>query len=182
VITYFNDTYRFSDRGDRGDFFPNASYVETGAKSAYKSLNKKQKTMSLTFTTPLNKRHLMNNNAHIPINLKEKFSKFKELWTPKILTQFDGYYIKAAKMHGEFVWHSHAETDELFVVISGTLKISFRDGEVTISPGECFVVPKGIEHKPAAEEEVCCLLIEKAGTLNTGDQAGERTVSDEEWI
>jgi len=124
----------------------------------------------------------MNKNIHTSINFKDKFSKFKELWTPKVLTQFDGYYIKAAKMQGEFVWHSHADTDELFVVISGKLKILFRDGEVTILPGECFVVPKGAEHKPVAKKEVCCLLIEKAGTLNTGDQAGERTVSNEEWI
>jgi mannose-6-phosphate isomerase-like protein (cupin superfamily) len=116
------------------------------------------------------------------INFKDKFSKFNEVWTPKILMQFDGYYLKAAKMKGEFVWHSHADIDELFVVVSGTLKILFRDGEVVISAGECFTVPKGVEHKPIAEEEVCCLLIEKAGTLNTGDQGGDRTVSDEEWI
>ena len=107
----------------------------------------------------------MNNTTHSSINFNNKFSKFKELWTPKILTQFDDYYIKAAKLQGEFVWHSHPDADELFVVISGTLKILFRNGEVTISPGECFVVPKGVEHKPVAEEEVCCLLIEKAGTL-----------------
>lgn len=116
------------------------------------------------------------------VNFKEKFSKFNETWTPKILGKFDNYYMKVAKMKGEFVWHSHADVDELFIVISGTLKILFRDGEVTISEGECFIVPKGVEHKPVAEEDVCCLLIEKAGTLNTGEQGGERTVSEEEWI
>lgn len=116
------------------------------------------------------------------INLKEKFSKFSETWTPKILGQFDGYYLKAAKMKGEFVWHSHEDVDELFIVLSGSLKILFKDGEVTISEGECFIVPKGVEHKPVAEEEVHCLLIEKAGTLNTGDQGGDRTVCNEEWI
>lgn len=116
------------------------------------------------------------------VNFHEKFSKFNETWTPKILGKFDNYYMKAAKMKGEFVWHSHADVDELFIVISGTLRILFRDGEVRISAGECFIVPKGVEHKPVAEEEVCCLLIEKAGTLNTGEQGGERTVSDEKWI
>ena len=116
------------------------------------------------------------------INFQEKFTKFSETWTPKILGQFDNYYLKVAKMNGAFVWHSHEKADELFVVISGKLKILFRDGEVTISAGECFIVPKGIEHKPVAEEEVHCLLIEQAGTLNTGDQGGDRTVSLEEWI
>lgn len=119
---------------------------------------------------------------YLSINFDEKFEKFSEYWTPKILVKFDGYYIKAAKMKGEFVWHSHADADELFMVVSGNLKILFRDGEVLIKQGECFVVPKGIEHKPIADEEVYCLLIEKAGTLNTGDQGGDRTVSDEEWI
>jgi mannose-6-phosphate isomerase-like protein (cupin superfamily) len=121
-------------------------------------------------------------NIHQPINFKEKFSKFSQTWTPKILGQFDGYYLKVAKMKGEFVWHSHEDVDELFVVFSGTLRILFKDGEVTISEGECFIVPKGVEHKPVADEEVHCLLIEKAGTLNTGDQGGDRTVSNEEWI
>ena len=117
-----------------------------------------------------------------PVNFKEKFSKFSETWTPKILGKFDNYYMKCAKMQGEFVWHSHTDVDELFIVISGSLRILFRDGEVSVSAGECFIVPKGVEHKPVADEEVCCLLIEKAGTLNTGEQGGERTVSEEEWI
>lgn len=124
----------------------------------------------------------MANNVYKSINFQEKFAKFTALWTPKILAQFDNYYVKAAKMNGEFEWHSHADVDELFIVISGTLKILFRDGEVTIAAGECYLVPKGTEHKPVALEEVCCLLIERAGTLNTGDQGGERTVADEEWI
>lgn len=118
----------------------------------------------------------------LPINFHEKFENFSEYWTPKILVKFNDYYIKAAKMKGEFVWHSHADTDELFMVVSGNLRILFRDSEVLIKQGECFVVTKGVEHKPVADEEVSCLLIEKAGTLNTGDQGGARTVSNEEWI
>lgn len=116
------------------------------------------------------------------VNFNDKFSKFKETWTPKILGKFDDYYVKAAKMKGEFVWHSHSDVDELFIVVTGSLKILFVDGEVSVSAGECFIVPKGTEHKPVAEGEVCCLLIEKAGTLNTGDQKMDQTISDEEWI
>ncbi|MBX9977937.1 MAG: cupin domain-containing protein [Alphaproteobacteria bacterium] len=116
------------------------------------------------------------------INFMDKFSKFNETWTPKILGRFDDYYLKAAKMAGEFVWHSHKDADELFIVVSGTLKIMFRDGDVMLSAGDCFIVPRGIEHKPVADGNVCCLLIEKAGTLNTGDQGGDKTVSDEEWL
>lgn len=116
------------------------------------------------------------------INFKEKFSKFNELWTPKILGKFDNYYLKAAKMKGEFIWHSHEDVDELFIVVSGSLKILFRDGEANLREGESIIVPKGVEHKPIALEEVCCLIIEKAGTLNTGDQGGNRTVFEEERI
>ncbi len=116
------------------------------------------------------------------INFKEKFSKFSEIWTPKILAQFDGYYLKIAKMKGEFVWHTHDDCDEMFIVIEGQLKICFRDGEISLKSGECFVVPKGTEHKPAAEEEAHVLLIEKAGTLNTGDQKNHQTVTREKWI
>jgi mannose-6-phosphate isomerase-like protein (cupin superfamily) len=101
---------------------------------------------------------------------------------PKILLKFNDYYIKAAKMKGEFVWHSHEDTDELFMVVSGNLRTLFRDSEVLIKHGECFVVSKGVEHKPVADEKVCCLLFEKAGTLNTGDQGCDKTVSNEEWI
>lgn len=120
--------------------------------------------------------------SYEPINFKEKLSKFSETWTPKILAQFDNYLLKAAKMKGEFVWHRHADEDELFIIVSGSLKILFRDGEVILGPGECFVVPRGIEHKPIADEEVHCLLVELAGTLNTGNEDGDRTVSHEEWL
>ncbi|MEB3703112.1 Cupin domain-containing protein [Candidatus Bealeia paramacronuclearis] len=116
------------------------------------------------------------------INFEEKFSTLSEVWTPKILAKFDNYYLKAAKMQGEFVWHSHPEVDELFIVVLGYLKILFRDGEVNIAPGECYIVPKGVEHKPVAEKQVHCLLIEVAGTLNTGNLGGDKTVSQEEWI
>ena len=117
------------------------------------------------------------------INFKEKFKKFSELWTPKILGQFDNYQIKAAKMKGEFIWHSHADADELFIVIEGILKICLRDREIELKSGECFIVPKGVEHKTVAENEAHVLFIEKAGTINTGDQVdSSKKVSEEEWI
>ncbi len=117
-----------------------------------------------------------------PINFQDKFQKFSDLWSPKILARFDDYYLKAAKMKGEFIWHTHEEVDELFIVISGKLKIFFREGEVKLKAGECYVVPRGIEHKPVADEEAHVLLIEKAGTSNTGNQDNDQTVSQEPWI
>lgn len=104
-----------------------------------------------------------------PINLKEKFSKFTERWSPKIIAQMNDYHFKLAKMQGEFIWHDHPETDEVFIVVEGRLDILFRGGRVSLHEGEMFVVPKGIEHKPAAEQECHILLIEPAGTVNTGD-------------
>lgn len=119
---------------------------------------------------------------HNVINFKEKFTKFSDFWSPKILAQFDNYQVKAAKMKGEFIWHSHNDADELFIVIDGTLTICLRDREVILNPGECYVVPKGVEHKPVAHKEAHVLFIEKAGTVNTGDQESEKTVIGEEWI
>lgn len=116
------------------------------------------------------------------VNFKEKFSLFSEFWTPKIVAQFDNYQVKVAKLKGEFVWHSHKDADELFIVMDGTLTICLRDRDVILKTGECFVVPKGIEHKPIAPEEVHVLLIEKAGIINTGDVSDEKTVTQVDWI
>ena len=92
------------------------------------------------------------------------------------------YQFKVVKLKGDFVWHEHNETDETFIVIDGSLRIDFRDGAVIVQAGEMFVVPKGIEHKPYAEEEVKLLLIEPRGVLNTGDNGGERTAQNDVWI
>jgi mannose-6-phosphate isomerase-like protein (cupin superfamily) len=116
------------------------------------------------------------------INLKEKFSKFSEHWQPRVIAQLNDYHVKIAKIQGDFVWHSHPETDELFLIVDGELRIDFRDGAVTLSPGELYVVPKGVEHKPYTEKECSILMVELAGTLNTGDTGGERTVQDPQWI
>ncbi len=117
-----------------------------------------------------------------PINFKEKLAKFSEQWSPKIIAQMNGYHFKAAKIQGEFIWHDHPETDEVFVVIKGHLDILFRDRKVSLNEGEMFVVPKGVEHKPIAQNECHILLIEPAGTVNTGNVVNERTASNDIWI
>jgi mannose-6-phosphate isomerase-like protein (cupin superfamily) len=116
------------------------------------------------------------------INLIEKLSKIDALWTPKIVAQMNDYYIKLVKIEDEFVWHSHPETDEVFLVIKGSMRIDFRGGSVELQQGEMVVVPRGAEHRPFAESECDVLLIEPVETVNTGDAGGERTVSDLEWI
>ena len=117
-----------------------------------------------------------------PIDLKEKLARFTELWSPKIIAQMNDYHFKLAKVQGEFIWHDHPETDEVFLVIAGELKIDFRDGRVTLKAGEMYVVPKGVEHKPSAEGECHILLIEPAGTMNTGNVVDERTAPNPTWI
>jgi mannose-6-phosphate isomerase-like protein (cupin superfamily) len=117
-----------------------------------------------------------------PINFTQKFSLFTEQWTPKVVAEMNEYQFKVVKLKGDFVWHDHKNTDETFIVIDGSLRIDFRDGAVTLRAGEMFVVPKGVEHKPYAEEEVRLLLIEPRGVLNTGDEGGERTAQNDVWI
>lgn len=106
-----------------------------------------------------------------PINLAEKLSTFSEHWQPRVVGQFNGHDLLVAKVKGEFVWHSHEDTDDFFLVLSGRITIQLRDGSVTLGPGEVFVVPKGVEHCPIAEEEAHILLIESRGTPNTGNSA-----------
>ena len=116
------------------------------------------------------------------VNLADKFSLIKEHWDPKIIAQLNDYHFKIAKIQGEFVWHSHPETDEVFLVVDGILTIQLRDGELHLAPGELCVIPKGVEHKSAAEKECLILMVEPTGTLNTGDAGGERTIEETEWI
>jgi mannose-6-phosphate isomerase-like protein (cupin superfamily) len=105
------------------------------------------------------------------INLAAKLSSFVEHWQPRTVAQFNGHDIMVVKAKGEFIWHKHDDTDDFFLVIKGKLTIELRDGEVHLGPGECFVVPKGVEHRPVALEEVHLLLIEPSGTPNTGNPA-----------
>ncbi|MBN9251327.1 MAG: mannose-6-phosphate isomerase [Mesorhizobium sp. 61-13] len=106
-----------------------------------------------------------------PVNLASKLALFSEHWSPKIVTGFNGNDVMVVKAKGEFNWHSHPETDDFFLVLKGRLTIKLRDGDVVLGPGEMYVVPKGVEHCPVAEEETHLLIIEPAGTPNTGDPA-----------
>jgi len=105
------------------------------------------------------------------INLAEKLSAFSEYWQPRVVGQFNGHDLMVAKVKGEFVWHKHDETDDFFLVLKGRITIRMHEGDVTLGPGEVFVVPKGVEHCPVAEEEAHILLIEPTGTPNTGNAA-----------
>lgn len=111
------------------------------------------------------------------INLADKFSSFSECWSPKIIGELNDFYVKAAKLKGEFIWHHHEREDEMFLVTKGTLRMKFRDHEAIIREGEFLIVPHGIEHLPVAEEEVHVVLFEPKSTLNTGNVTNERTVA-----
>lgn len=121
----------------------------------------------------------MNNQS---INLNKKLNLISEYWSPKIIAQMNDYHFKLAKIEGEFVWHNHPETDEVFLVLKGLLEIHFRDGKVILHEGEMYVVPKGIQHKPVAGRECHILLIEPAGTVNTGNVVDEKTAPDDVWV
>ncbi len=109
------------------------------------------------------------------INLKEKFELFNDHWSPKIIGQLNGQDVKLAKLQGEFVWHDHKNEDELFYVLKGSLIIEFRDKKVTLNEGEMLVIPRGVEHKPIAKEEVWILLFEPSNIKHTGDVSHEYT-------
>jgi mannose-6-phosphate isomerase-like protein (cupin superfamily) len=115
------------------------------------------------------------------INLADKLRRFSEHWRPKTVATLNDYKIQVVKVRGEFVWHKHDETDDFFLVLSGRLTVQLRGRDVVLEPGELFVVPRGLEHCPRADEETHILLIEPQGTPNTGDAGGERTAR-EEWV
>jgi mannose-6-phosphate isomerase-like protein (cupin superfamily) len=116
------------------------------------------------------------------INLREKLASFRDLWSPRIVGELNGQHVKLAKLRGEFVWHHHADEDELFLVLKGRLTIRLRDRDVRLEEGELFIVPRGVEHLPVAEGEAHVLLFEPASTVNTGNVRGERTVESPERI
>ena len=116
------------------------------------------------------------------INLKEKLSLFSEHWSPKVISELNDYQIKLVKIQGDFVWHNHSETDELFLVIEGKMKIEFKDKTVELNKGELYVVPKGVEHRPYAEDECQIMLIEPRGVINTGENKNDLTASNDVWI
>jgi mannose-6-phosphate isomerase-like protein (cupin superfamily) len=116
------------------------------------------------------------------INFRQKLGLFTEQWQPKVVAEMNDYQFKIVRLQGDFIWHDHRDTDETFIVIEGDLRIDFRDGAVHVSSGEMFVVKKGVEHKPYAENEVKLLLIEPRGVRNTGHEGGERTAANDLWI
>ena len=117
-----------------------------------------------------------------PINFQQKLSLFSDQWQPRVVAELNDYQFKLVKVQGEFVWHKHPDTDEVFVVIEGVLRLEFRDGKVELKAGEMFVVPKGVEHRPVAERECKMMLVEPRGTVNTGDAGGARTAANDVWI
>lgn len=115
-----------------------------------------------------------------PVNLAEKLGHFTEQWSPKVIATYEDFHFKVAKLEGDFVWHSHPESDEAFLVLHGSLRIDFRDRAVTLNEGEMLVVPKGVEHKPFAETECHVMLLVKAGSVNTGDAPRNELTADPE--
>lgn len=121
----------------------------------------------------------MNYNA---VKLSEKLAEIQEFWEPKVIGELNGQQVKLAKLQGTFIWHHHQNEDELFLVLKGVLRLEFRDGSVTLGPGEMHIVPMGVEHRPVAEDEVHLLMFEPASTLNTGNVRNDRTVERPEKI
>ncbi len=119
---------------------------------------------------------------HEALNIEEKFSGFSEHWSPRVIAEMNDYQFKLVKAQGEFVWHSHDDTDEAFIVVSGILDIEFRDGKVRLESGEIFVVPKGVEHRPIARDECRLMLVEPKGVVNTGDAGGQLTAGNDVWV
>ena len=116
------------------------------------------------------------------VNLVEKLSQFDSYWDPKIVGELNEQYVKLAKLKGEFLWHHHEEEDELFLVVKGELIIKLRDEDIVLNEGEFYIIPRGVEHLPVAEEEVHILLFEPKGTLNTGNEESDKTVKNLEVI
>ena len=116
------------------------------------------------------------------INFSEKLKFFSDLWQPRVIAEMNDYQVKLVKIKGEFVWHKHDDTDEVFIVLEGEMEIKFRDGSVEMKAGEMFVIPKKVEHKPVAEDECKILLIEPRGVVNTGDSDGELTAGNDVWV
>jgi mannose-6-phosphate isomerase-like protein (cupin superfamily) len=116
------------------------------------------------------------------INFKEKFSKFSDHWSPKVIAEMNDYQFKLVKIQGDFIWHNHEDTDETFIVIEGEMKIEFENEIVELNEGDLFVVPKGVEHKPLAKNECKVMIIEPRGVVNTGNSEGNLTASNDVWI
>ena len=118
----------------------------------------------------------------VKINLKEKLTKFSDHWAPRIIAEMNDYQFKLVKIKGEFVWHDHSDTDEVFIVLEGKMAIEFENETIELEEGEMYVVPKGVQHKPYAENECKLMLVEPRGVVNTGENKGELTAANDVWI
>jgi mannose-6-phosphate isomerase-like protein (cupin superfamily) len=117
-----------------------------------------------------------------PINFAAKLAAFSEHWSPRVIAEMNDYQFKLVKLQGEFVWHAHAETDEVFIVIEGRMVLEFREHSVPLAAGEMVVVPKGVEHRPVARDECCVMLVEPRGVVNTGAAGGAYTAKNDVWV
>lgn len=117
-----------------------------------------------------------------PIDIAQKLALLPEPWQPRVIAEVNDYQLKVVRLQGDFIWHEHPDTDEAFLVMEGELRIDLPDGSVRLTPGQLFVVPRGVRHKPYAESEVKLVLIEPRGVPNTGDQGGDRTAELDAWI
>ena len=124
----------------------------------------------------------VNSMASEKINLKEKLAKFSDYWSPRVIAEMNDYQFKLVKIKGDFVWHNHEDTDEFFLVIEGEMKIEFEDETVVLKEGELFIVPKGVQHKPYAEEECKIMIVEPRGVTNTGDAESNLKAANDVWI
>ena len=116
------------------------------------------------------------------INFKEKFQKFSDQWSPKVIAEMNNYQFKLVKIQNDFIWHKHEETDEVFIVLNGKIFIEFEDETIEINQGEMIVVPKGVKHKPYAKDEANIMLVEPSGVINTGDKEGDLTAPNDQWV
>ena len=116
------------------------------------------------------------------INFAEKFAAFSAHWSPRVIAEMNDYQFKLVKLQGEFAWHAHADTDEVFIVIAGSMVLEFRDRSVPLAAGELYVVPKGVEHRPRADDECCVMLVEPRGVINTGEAGGAYTAPNDVWV
>ena len=119
---------------------------------------------------------------YLPVNFTDKLSRFSDLWSPRVVAEMNDYQFKLVKVQGEFVWHEHPDTDEVFIVLEGKLSIEFKDGKVTLEPGEMYVVPKGVQHRPVAESECQLMLVEPKEVVNTGGAESELTARNDVWV
>jgi len=116
------------------------------------------------------------------INLLEKAGLVDALWSPRVVGELNDVQVKVARIHGDFVWHDHQHTDELFLVVKGSMRVEYRDRAVTLNEGEMHIVPKRVEHRTAADEECWCVIMEPRGVVNTGEAGGELTAPNDVWV